>query len=177
MRRTARGFTLIELMLVVAIIGLLSSMAIPSFRIYQLRAKQAERDVITRGIKTAIDEYLTRHDTFPRSGGFGTFLFGNDAPVLPAVNYKRPFKSVGSDDWQQLNLQIVGNVYYSYYMYATTGTASRFSYVTRRGDLDGDQVENYSYKRWEATATVVNGKPVWPETFTEYDDFTTTKTF
>lgn len=177
MSRTARGFTLIELMIVVAIIGLLSSMAIPSFRIYQLRAKQTEREVLTRGIKTALEDYQTRHDQYPHPGGFGTFLRGNYAPPLPAVSAKRPFRSGIADDWNQLNLQVLGNVYYTYYVYASAGPSIRYSYVLRYGDLDGDRIQNYSYKLWQATPQVVSGRTVWPETQYDYDDFYTFKSF
>jgi prepilin-type N-terminal cleavage/methylation domain-containing protein len=171
MQRKARGFTLIELMIVVAIIGILSSIAIPSFRIYQLRAKQSERAVITRGIKTALDEYLTRHDEYPHVGGNGTEMIGNYAPALPAQPFKRPFVSVvPTDDWKALNLQIIGNVYYTYYFYATAGNAGRYAYVLRYGDLDGDTRQNYSYHLWQAYPQIVGGRTVWPETFSEYDD-------
>lgn len=51
--RDSRGFTLIELMIVVAIIGILAAIAIPSFMTYQTKAKQAEVKVALGAIYTA----------------------------------------------------------------------------------------------------------------------------
>jgi type IV pilus assembly protein PilA len=53
MPRTAKGFTLIELMIVVAIIGILASLAIPNFLKFQAKAKQSEAKTNLKGIYTA----------------------------------------------------------------------------------------------------------------------------
>jgi type IV pilus assembly protein PilA len=52
-----QGFTLIELMIVVAIIGILAAIAIPNFLQYQLRARQTEARTNTMGIKTSMVSY------------------------------------------------------------------------------------------------------------------------
>jgi type IV pilus assembly protein PilA len=58
------GFTLVELMLVVAIIGILAAIAIPNFMKYQARAKQSEAKSNLKGIYTAEVSYFSEKNSF-----------------------------------------------------------------------------------------------------------------
>ncbi len=65
-----RGFTLIELMIVVAIIGILAAIAIPSFVQMQLKARRAELPANLDGLRTAEVAYHAEWDAFTSSGGY-----------------------------------------------------------------------------------------------------------
>jgi type IV pilus assembly protein PilA len=65
--RPSSGFTLIELMIVVAIIAVLAAIAIPQYQAYVIRSQASEGFAIASGAKTAIWEYMTDKGVFPKS--------------------------------------------------------------------------------------------------------------
>ena len=65
MSRTRRGFTLIELMIVVAIIGILASIAIPAYQDYTIRAQVVEAFSITGELKASIKDFYKDRGRFP----------------------------------------------------------------------------------------------------------------
>jgi type IV pilus assembly protein PilA len=64
MLKNKKGFTLIELMIVVAIIGILAAIAIPNFMNYQCKAKQSEAKSSLGNIRTAQEAYFAEYDTY-----------------------------------------------------------------------------------------------------------------
>ena len=62
-----KGFTLIELMIVVAIIGILAAIAIPAYQDYTIRAQVTEGATLMDGVKIAMQDYYAFHGTWPTS--------------------------------------------------------------------------------------------------------------
>lgn len=151
--RRQRGFSLIEVMIVVAIIGILASVTLPSLRRMQLRARSSERPLLMTGIVRAIDDYYAREMRFPTDLGSGeTYLdLTNDNPGATPGTARRPWRHTpvdASDNWNQLSLHVEGAVYYSYGGYASKLGDSRYCQLYAYGDLDGDGVQNRWTKEW-----------------------------
>jgi type IV pilus assembly protein PilA len=61
MKRVQQGFTLIELMIVVAIVGILAAIALPAYQDYVVRSKMSEAEAAIAACKTSVAEYTSTH--------------------------------------------------------------------------------------------------------------------
>lgn len=95
----SRGFTLIELMVVIAILGVLAASAFPTYRTFRRRAVGAEATTIMKQLVNAEIMYFLQNDKYFPGPGPGIAVFSNDPPNKPeiqqvqdALNIKLPVR-------------------------------------------------------------------------------------
>lgn len=98
-RSIQKGFTLIELMIVVAIIGILAAVALPAYQDYTKRAKMSEVILAASGCRTSITEYFQTGNSLPTAGN----MYGCEATGASTSRY------VGSVQTTQLGTVIVAS--------------------------------------------------------------------
>ncbi len=120
------GFTLIELMIVVAIIGILAAIAIPNFLRFQLKAKSSEGKVNLAAIRTAEESYFAE---------YGGYVSSEPSPQATAANLKTNFVHyLAGKGFDQVGWQPEGDVYFNYQV-ATTSTGNEFL-ASAAADID-----------------------------------------
>ncbi len=107
-RLRASGFTLIELIIVVAIIGILAAIAIPVFRGYLMRSKASEAYTVLQGIREKEEAYFV---DFKRYTGDIAFTPGGNCATGSASVL---WPDVPGSPWIQLGFDPGGPTYYAY---------------------------------------------------------------
>ncbi|HFB6062655.1 TPA: pilin, partial [Neisseria gonorrhoeae] len=69
MNTLQKGFTLIELMIVIAIVGILAAVALPAYQDYTARAQVSEAILLAEGQKSAVTEYYLNNGEWPADNG------------------------------------------------------------------------------------------------------------
>jgi type IV pilus assembly protein PilA len=88
-----QGFTLIELMIVVAIIGILAAIALPAYQDYTVRAKVSEIMLAASGQKTSVSEFFQTRLQMPATASIGTVTQSSN--YVDTVSYTQTDTSTG----------------------------------------------------------------------------------
>jgi len=127
--RAGRGFSLVELMIVVAIIGILAAIAIPNYVAMQYKAKRSELPTNVDGIRTSEQAFDAAHDGW---------VVLNEAPRASTSLDKEQVAWPGSADvaWTTLGWAPDGALRGAYNV--VLGSAPQNFVVTGASDVDGD---------------------------------------
>jgi type IV pilus assembly protein PilA len=139
MRTAAKGFTLIELMMVVAIIGILASVAIPNFQKYQARAKASE-------LKENVSAIFRSEETFKNRDASGAY-WGANLGQIPAGCSPSPspqtWTAADLAASQKIDWIVEGKTYGCYHV-LVAAPAIHFT-AWAESDVDGDSYWNCVY--------------------------------
>ncbi len=142
-----RGFTLIELVIAVTLIGLIVALALPELSGVVLRTKQGEREVMMNAIAQAVNDYALHHEGMLPGGPLP------DLPRNPAQlpDGSRQWFSPDVGRWAALGWRPEAPLYYRYDV--TSPTPDTFV-VTAQADLDRNgrvNVKSITYRRQGGT--------------------------
>ena len=140
-KRMQRGFTLIELMIVVAIIGILAAVAIPAFMDYMKKSKKSEASLQLNKLSKNTKAYYVTNATFPAAAASTT---PSTSCCTQNNGGKKKCAPVATEwataEWRELDFQIDEPFYFQYSYTPASSGASFTAYAIGNLDCDADSI-------------------------------------
>jgi len=141
------GFTLLELMITLAVVGVLAAIAIPLLASYQLRSKSAEAKTNLAAIRVLEESYYSEYQMYRSANAEPAAIPGTVAVAFDDV----------SSDFGPLGFMPEGQVYFSYGI-AVSADGSGFT-ADAGADIDGDGfIQYWGYANPDNSGTLVAGR-------------------
>lgn len=134
MNKNNKGFTLIELMITVAIVGILAAVALPAYQDYVARSQVSEGLTLVSGAKPVIAEYYSNHGSYPSASDIGFNGYTGSYVGTTTIGANGAIVATFSDDAHR---QLRGK--------------------TVTIDKDGNMSQNYDMGTYRADALYLNG--------------------
>jgi len=138
MKAVQKGFTLIELMIVVAIIGILAAVALPAYQDYTVRAKLSEVVLAASGMKNNVAEFFQVNSRMPATNSISVTT--QNSKYVTTVTYSQTSTTVG----------VITAL--------TAGTPTLPSNATGAIVLTGTGATGTGVVQWVCTGTTINTK-------------------
>ena len=135
-QKKQQGFTLIELMIVIAIVGILAAIALPAYQDYTVRAKVSEGLVNLAEAKTTIAEYYSANNYMPADAAVAGINTNPDTDIVASIDY------VSATGLPRLTAEIKGSIIpgdgvatslYTFELSGTTASGNRVIWTCKPG--------------------------------------------
>ncbi|MEO8742478.1 MAG: pilin [Lysobacteraceae bacterium] len=149
MKSIQKGFTLIELMIVVAIIAILAAIAISQYQDYVIRSQVSEGSALADGVKTAVAEFYQNKGYFPAAN--------SSTGLATAASIKGQY--VSSVDVKVTTSGVIGSYYGGSKANSkiTTSMNLQFSAVTNAGSIEWHCRSTTLKQKWCSSSCICSG--------------------